>query len=90
VTGKEDLIAKILLHGITGALTVKGGTFNGAMPPFKDQLNDAEIAGLATYLRSQWGNAAPAVAADVVAKARTETASRTASWNGDAELAALK
>src|SRR5262245_60170662 len=41
VTGKGDLVAKILLHGVTGALTVKGATFNGAMPPFKDQLNDA-------------------------------------------------
>jgi len=90
VTGKDEVLAKILLHGVTGDLTVKGTTFKGAMPAFKDQLGDAEIAAVATYLRSQWDNKASPVAADVVAKARGETASRTAAFNGDAELAAIK
>ena len=90
VTGKDEVLAKILLHGVSGDLTVKGATFKGAMPAFKDQLKDEEIAAVATHMRSQWGNKASAVAADVVAKARAETASRTAPWNGDAELAALK
>jgi mono/diheme cytochrome c family protein len=90
VAGKGDLVAKIMLHGVQGAITVKGATFNGAMPPFKDQLSDAEIAAVASHVRSQWGNKAPPITADIVAKARTETASRTAPWNGDAELAALK
>ena len=90
VTGKGEALASILLHGVTGAITVKGAKFNGAMPRFKDQLKDDEIAALATYLRSQWGNQAPALTADVVAKARADTASRSAPWNGDAELAALK
>jgi mono/diheme cytochrome c family protein len=90
VNGKGDTLASILLHGVTGTITVNGATFNGAMPTFKDQLNDEEIAALATYLRSQWGNHAPAVTADVVAKARADTASRAGPFNGDAELAALK
>jgi mono/diheme cytochrome c family protein len=90
VTGKGDALASILLHGVTGAITVKGAQFNGAMPAFKDQLKDDEIAALATYLRSQWGNQAPALTADVVAKARADTASRAGPFNGDAELATLK
>ncbi len=90
VTGKPELLAKIVPHGVQGALTVKGTAYNGAMPPFKDQVNDAEIAAVSTYVRKQWGNAAPPVAADVVAAARTETASRTEPWKGDAELAPLK
>ncbi len=90
VTGKEDVLAKIVLHGITGPLTVKGAKFSGAMPAFKDQLKDDEIAAAATYVRAHWGNQAPPVAAEVIAKARTETASRTTSFNGDAELEALK
>ena len=90
VTGKDEVLAKILLHGVSGDLTVKGATFKGAMPAFKDQLKDEEIAAVATHMRSQWGNKASAVAADVVAKARAETASRSTPWNGDAELAALK
>jgi len=90
VAGKEETLAKILLHGIQGALTVKGSTFNGAMPAFKDQLSDAEIAALASHLRSQWGNSAPPLTADIVAKARAETAARAEPWKGDADLAALK
>ena len=90
VTGKEDVLAKILLHGVTGALTVKGAKFSGAMPAFKEQLKDDEIAALATYMRAQWGNQAAPVAAEVIAKARTETASRTTPFNGDADLEALK
>ena len=90
VTGKEEALAKILLHGVTGALTVKGSTFNGAMPAFKDQLKDDEIAAVASHMRSQWGNTASPIGADVVAKARSETASRAEPWKGDADLAGMK
>src|SRR5262245_1961820 len=90
VTGKDDVLANILLHGVTGDLTVKGATFKGAMPAFKDQLKDEEIAAVATHMRSQWGNKASPVAAEVVAKARDEPSARTAPWNGDAELTILK
>lgn len=88
VNGTDDTLARILLHGVTGPLTVKGISYNGAMPAFKDQLSDAEIAALMTHIRSQWGNAAGAVAADVVAAARISSAARTSPWNGDADLAA--
>ena len=33
------------------------------MPPFGQSLTDAEIAALASFLRSSWGNKAPAVTA---------------------------
>jgi mono/diheme cytochrome c family protein len=31
------------------------------MPPFGQTLKDAEVAAVASYLRSAWGNAAPEV-----------------------------
>lgn len=38
------------------------------MPPFADQLSDADIANIVNYERSSWGNhAKPATAADVAA-----------------------
>jgi cytochrome c oxidase subunit II len=40
-----------------------------AMAPF-GHLSDADIAALATHLRSSWGNAAGAVTPDAVAAAR--------------------
>lgn len=90
VLGKDTTLARIVLHGINGPLTVKGGTYSGAMPAFKDQLQDAEIAALLSHIRSQWGNQGAAVAADAVASARKETAARTEPFKGDAELAPLK
>lgn len=86
VQGKDSTVAAILLHGINGALTVKGTTYNGAMPPFKDQLSDEQIAAVLTHIRSQWGNQAAAVTAETVAKAREEHKARTAAFAGDKEL----
>lgn len=90
VTGQESTLAGILLHGVTGTLTVSGVKYNGTMPAFKTQLSDAEIAALATYLRTQWGNRASPVSAEGVRAARTATASREMPWNGDADLVPLK
>ncbi len=90
VTGKESTLAAVVLHGIEGPLTVKGSTYNGAMPAFAAQLGDAELAALLTHIRSQWGNTAAPVTAETVAAVRRETAARTTPFKGDAELAALK
>ena len=90
VTGKESTLAAVVLHGVDGPLTVKGSTYNGAMPAFAAQLGDAELAALLTHIRSQWGNTAAPVTAEAVAAARQETAARTTPFKGDAELAALK
>ena len=47
-----------------------------AMPGFVDQLNDDDIAGLTTFIRSSWGNKAGAVTADQVARIRIKSAAR--------------
>ncbi len=90
VNGKPELFARIVLHGVQGPLTVKGVSYDGAMPAFKEQLDDATLAAVATYVRSQWGNAAAPLTAQTVADARTRTAARTGPWGGEAELAALR
>lgn len=90
VTGKETTLIALVLHGASGLLTVKGNTYNGAMPAFGAQLQDAELAAVLTHVRSQWGNSAAPVTADTVATARKETAARTEPFKGDAELKPLK
>jgi len=55
VRGDERIVANILLHGITGTITVKGATYTGAMPAF-DRLSDADLAAVASYIRSTWSN----------------------------------
>ena len=44
------------------------------MPAFAWKLDDKQVAAVATYVRNEWGNAAPAVGADQVAKLRGKLA----------------
>ncbi len=90
VLAKEAVPINILLHGISGKLTVKDSAYNGAMPAFKDKLNDAEIAAVLTYIRSNFGNSAGKIEAAAVKAIREASKERTAPWNGDDELAKLK
>jgi mono/diheme cytochrome c family protein len=89
VLGDPAVAAQIVLHGLTSPVTVLGATYNGAMPPFGDQLNDAEIAAVLTYVRSQWGNNAPALDQNFVAAARKRSAARKESWQGTDQIAAF-
>jgi mono/diheme cytochrome c family protein len=72
----DNHLVKILLHGLQGPIQVKGDTYNGAMPPWK-QLKDDQIAMILTYIRNEWGNSAPPITAEQVAKVREETAAQT-------------
>jgi mono/diheme cytochrome c family protein len=86
VKGDPSVLSQILLHGLTGPVEVLGATYNGAMPTFAKQLSDAEIAAVTTYIRSQWGNNAPAIDAAAVASARAASAGREEPWHGTDEL----
>jgi mono/diheme cytochrome c family protein len=90
VAGKEATLIAIVLHGINGPLTVEGKPYNGAMPTFQGQLQDAEVAAVLTHVRSQWGNTGAPITADAVAAVRKDTASRTEPFKGDSELDLLK
>ena len=59
----------IIVNGRSGPLTVNGKTFNGKMPTWKGQLTNADIAAVASYVRSSWGNNASAVTEQEVATA---------------------
>jgi mono/diheme cytochrome c family protein len=68
-----------VLYGISGPITVKGKSYNGAMPPF-GHLSDAEIAAVVGYVRGGLGNESKAsqikpVTADLVAQQRKQTLS---------------
>ncbi len=45
----------IVLHGLTGKVTVNGNDYNSVMPPMT-QLNDDEVANILTYVLNSWGN----------------------------------
>jgi mono/diheme cytochrome c family protein len=75
----EKHIIKIVLYGLSGQITVKGQNFNSAMTPFGGILRDDQIANVLTYVRSEWGNSAPAITPEQVAAIRAELGTR-APW----------
>ena len=63
-----SLIATVL-HGRSGPITILGHAYSGAMPAWRDQLTNAEIAAVLTYVRSAWANKGAAITEDQVAAA---------------------
>ncbi|MEO0593408.1 MAG: cytochrome c [Myxococcota bacterium] len=70
VNGAAEMPVAIVLKGLQGEIEVLGTTYNGMMPPFGEQLSDAEIAAVVSYVRSSWGNRGGEVTASEVAKLR--------------------
>ena len=86
VLGRPEIVPAIVLHGIFGPIEVMGQSMNSAMPPLGEVLTDKQIAGVATYVRSnaEWGNDAGEVTEEMVANLRAQYGVR-AMWTA-AEL----
>ncbi|HKI89485.1 MAG TPA: cytochrome c [Draconibacterium sp.] len=69
VNGDPNKLIGIVLHGIKGQLEVKGEVYNSVMPP-QANLSDQQIADVLTYVRSNFGNNAEAIALQDVQKIR--------------------
>ena len=67
-------LIRVIFQGVQSARTMEAPT-GLAMPSFGWKLSDAEIADVTTYIRNAWGNAAAAVAQDVVRNARPKLVS---------------
>jgi mono/diheme cytochrome c family protein len=65
-----DRIARVVLNGLTGPITVKDKEWNLTMVPWRDVYDDKHIAAVLTYIRSTWGNNATTVTPEQVAAAR--------------------
>lgn len=88
-TGNEGRLIRIGLHGVRDALTVKGVTWNLAMPAFAPALNDEQLADLLTFVRREWGHTAEPVKAASVKAIRDRHSEREDSWT-EAELLSLQ
>lgn len=75
-----ERLIKAVSHGMIGELNVDGRTFNGAMTAWNGLLTDEEIAAVLTYVRNSWGNQAPAVSAEQVAKVQGQYKDRKLPW----------
>jgi mono/diheme cytochrome c family protein len=78
VTGSEERLIRIVLHGIQGPIKVKGVDFNTPMPAFGRvagsgyNWSDDKIAAVLTYIRQEWGNQAGPISTEKVAEVRAK------------------
>lgn len=72
VNGPSERMAAVVLNGIQPE-----GRFQGVMVPWKAMLTDEQIAGVMTFVRSQFGNQGAPVTPGMVAHARTKYAGQT-------------
>ncbi len=78
VTGSDERLVRILLHGLVGPIKVSGVDYNSAMPAFGKvpgsgfNWSDDKIAAVATYIRQEWGNQAAPVTTEKVAAIRAK------------------
>ncbi len=63
VSGDPNKVIAVILYGREG---------EGTMPGWKDNLNDQEVAAVATYIRQAWSNRADPVSAAMVAEVKAE------------------
>ncbi len=85
VTGSEERLIKLALHGMWGKMQVRGKIYDPArgIPPmtaFRDLLNDRDMADVLTFVRNTWGNQASPIDEKTVAMVRAESSSRTTFW----------
>ena len=76
-------LIRIVLDGLQGPIEVKGQMYNNVMVRWKDVLSDEEVAAVLTYVRKEWGNDAPSVSVEQVAKIRAEDAGRNNPWTSE-------
>lgn len=81
VTGNEDRLIKLTLHGLWGKIEVNGRVYDPAkgVPPMTAvgaMFNDKEVAAVLTYVRNSWGNVAEPISAEKVKELRDATKSR--------------
>jgi mono/diheme cytochrome c family protein len=69
-------VIRLILRGARSVATAAEPTAPG-MPSFGWQLDDAQVAAVATYIRNAWKLAAPPVSAQDVSRARSDLRART-------------
>ncbi|MCK6448371.1 MAG: c-type cytochrome [Planctomycetes bacterium] len=84
VLGDDVKLVRIVTHGLSGPIEVRGRPYDGEMPGFAT--TDADLAALLTYVRRAWGHGAEPITPERIAEIRARTPSRQRPWTLD-ELA---
>ena len=80
ITGDQERLVRVLLHGLTGPIKINGKNFESpAFMPGLGQnpsITDQSIADIATFIRANWANRAPQIESQFVIKIRKESSDR--------------
>ena len=71
----RSYLAQVITHGLSGLIVVNGQRYVSSMPAFAGQLNDAQLASIATHLLSLQERPGPAYSAADMASARSSAGS---------------
>ncbi|MEC7370789.1 MAG: cytochrome c, class I [Pseudomonadota bacterium] len=82
VTGPSERLARIILQGLQGPITVKGQAWNSVMPGHAGlaDFDDDTASGLLTYLHRAWGHSGRVIEPRFIQQVRHETAGRSKLW----------
>ena len=72
-------MARIVLHGLRGPITVAGKEYNLEMPAM-GFFDDQDIAAILTYIRDTWGKPSQPVTREAIGKIRALSRERSDSW----------
>lgn len=70
VSGPQDYVIDVVLHGIQGEIVVNGNTYDGFMPGHAAMLDDHAVASIVSYIRTGLGNTGNEVTPEDVKKVR--------------------
>ena len=87
VSGPQERLVKIVLHGIRGEIEVDGRTHDREMPGFGEILSDDDVAQLVSFVRATFGSADQATTTGAVAEIRAANAGRGDYWSVEELLA---
>lgn len=79
VLGSEQRLGRILLHGVSGPIQVKGRTYRLDMPGL-GIFTDDQVAAILTYIRREWDHGAAPVEPSTIQSIRAGTKERTEAW----------
>lgn len=86
VTGNEERLIRVLLHGLSGPIEVKGNSYNSLMPAFGKVTGggynwpDERVAQVLTYIRQEWGNQAAPISKEKVTEILNAEKARAKAW----------
>jgi len=81
VTGPEDRLIRIVLHGVRGRMEVSGKVYDQEMPGFGPVMSDSDIASLLTFVRRHFGGPEEPVEPAAVSRIRAANQNRTNYWS---------